>query len=190
MTRPNSRAHLAALILVVLGLVTLVSEASADAIDVAVCGKITRFASSSAAASGMLVIGGDRFVLPAGAVVEAEISVGPTTCLLLTFDATGTIARVSIAAERAEPVRPIQRARGSDTAGDVNTGTGSARPQTRILPAEPSTPRPVAHDRSAVGQGDLPATGGSAPSGPVYAIVSLATVLLAGFGVFSARRGI
>ncbi len=190
MNRMNLRPVFAALFLAVLSLATVQSGAAADVIDVAVCGKVTRFSAPGSNSSGTLVIGGDRFLLPMRTVVPAEITIGQATCLTLTFDTTGQISRVANSADTTEPGRPVRRGGDSDSAGAANPEINPEQPRPVADSADSAESHQVGDDQPSGGQGDLPVTGGSAPSGPLYAIVSLATVLLAAFGVFSARRGI
>jgi hypothetical protein len=186
----DRRSVLTALILVVVGLTTTHARASAEAIDVTVCGKITQFSPARSDANGTLVIGGERFELAAGTVTNDVIDVGRTTCVRLTFDTAGTIARVASTADETDPDPAEGNDHGDEASGDSNTVVETQKPQPDAVSEEPGTARQVAHERSTTGVGGLPVTGGSAPTGPLYAIVSLAAVLLAGFGVFSARRGI
>ncbi len=185
----DRRSVLTSLILVVVGLTTMHAGASAEAIDVTVCGKITRFVPANSNANGELVIGGDRFTLAAGTLVDELADGGSTTCVRLTFDATGAITRVG-AVEGDDPSLSGGSDHDSAAVGDSNSVVDAERPQVHAVQDEPGTTRQIAPERTTTDVGGLPVTGGSAPSGPLYAIASLAAVLLAGFGVFSARRGI
>ncbi len=186
----DRRSVLTSLILVVVGLTNMHAGASAETIDVTVCGKITRFVPASSNANGELVIGGDRFTLAAGTLVDELADGGSTTCVSLTFDATGAITRVAGAVDGEDPSPTGGSDHDSAAVGDSNTVVDTEQPQSDAVQDKPGTARQIAPERTSTGVGGLPVTGGSAPSGPLYAIVSLAAVLLAGFGVFSARRGI
>ncbi len=186
----DRRSVLTSLVIVVVGLTTMHAGASAEAIDVTVCGKVTRFLPASSNANGELVIGGDRFALAAGTSVDDLDDGGSTTCVRLTFDATGAITRVAGAQEGNDRSPTEGSDHASAAVSDSNTVGEAEQPKADAVQDEPSTTRQIAPERTTTGVGGLPVTGGNAPSGPLYGIVSLAAVLLAGFGVFSARRGI
>jgi hypothetical protein len=184
------RSVLTSLFLVMVGLLSMLPEATAEAIDVTVCGKITRIVPATSTASGALVIGGDHFTLAADTSVDKLAEGGSTTCARLTFDATGAITRVVDAPDENGPSPTRGSDRDGSAIGDFDAVADAEQAQPDAAKDEPGTDRHVAPSRTDASVGQLPVTGGSAPSGPLYAIVSLAAVLLAGLGVFSARRGI
>lgn len=186
----NRRTVLTSFILVVIGLTCVPAGASAKDVDVTVCGTITRFVPASSNTNGELFIGGDRFTLEADTMVDELADVGSPTCVNLTFDATGAIMRVGGVQDEDDPSPTGGSDHDSAAVGDPNTGGDAKQPQADTVKDEPGAARQIASRRTTTGVGALPVTGGSAPSGPLYAIASLAAVLLAGFGVFSARRGI
>jgi hypothetical protein len=178
------------------------SSVLAQGVDVSVCGIVEEYTPPTTRAVGSVTLDGDSFALAPGAHLPGAIRAGSDRCLVFTFDDTGRIASVANASGADEPDRealPAMPGVGADEDGDRSadapeTGEESAAREERaggdgsavIADAGSGEPEPV--DTIAAPGADLPRTGGSAPTGGLFSLVSLAAAMLAGLGTFVLRR--
>jgi hypothetical protein len=61
-----------------------------------VCGKVTAYVAATAKLPGTVTVGGDPFVIAAGADVDAELDAGADACLNLTINSAGAVTELVV----------------------------------------------------------------------------------------------
>ncbi len=127
----------------------------------------------------------------------ATLAPEPTTAPENTEDERGAIPSGMPSEEESAPAPVVPtEAPVEEVAEETENERADAEPREETQPAEDPDERLAivddAGDPETVGaegeDADLPRTGGAAPAGRLYSVVSVAVAALAGFGVFSTRR--